>query len=289
MIGSIVSHRVVLEQQVVHTLLGIRFWDPVTDSVVREGLEVAAWPDAHPEAISRAFRSRSSVYAFRGLDGLRHLEYPDDGVDPWTARQERFIVQARDARRRYLPLVFAVNVPHRGIFPGKPLHSPLTPAAPGCWLFSAPTRRAAPSWGVVRAQLMETDSETPLRFAVVEVEVGEQSWFGISDDTGQAVVFFPLPDFTGLAGFTSPISAMPVQSWPVTVWVQHAEAEQQTPEGAIAPNIRSLFNQPRRDIRMSDGGAISDRLSTDLVFGEELVLSSGEESILWLEPFSSPP
>ena len=288
MIDPVANRSRFLEQQPVYTLLGIRFWDPASSDVVSRGLDVWAWPEGQPEATSKAFRTGAGVYAFRGLAGLRHLEYPAAGVDPWTATPVRFVVQALDARRRYLPLVFAVNVPHRGIFPSSALRSPVVSAAPGCWLFSAPTRMSRPALGVVRAHLLEAGSTVPLAHAVVEVTLAGATWYGISDERGQVAVFFPLPSFTSQTGFASPPSAMPEQSWPVNVRVRHAVPDQETPAGAIAPDVRTLFSQPARDIWLTSGGATAASLTTDLFFGEELVLQTAGETTLWLEPVSSP-
>jgi hypothetical protein len=277
-----------LERQTIYTLLGVRYWDPALDEAVVDGLQVTAWPADRPEAVTTAFRTAAGVVAFRGLAGLRHLEYPAEGIEPWEAAPVRFIVQALDARRRYLPLVFAVHVPHRGVFPSSALHSPDVPAAPGCWLFSAPTRGAVPGFGVVRAQLAVAESAEPVAYAVVEVAIAGETWYGISDAAGQVVVVFPLPDFTSLTGFTSPVSVMPRQSWPVAVRVRHAGLVQETPVRAVAPDLRSLFEQPGRDIWLSSGGGTGESLVMDFVFGEELVLQTPGAPGLWLEPEASP-
>ena len=288
MTDPIVSRAMPMEQNNIFTLLGVRFWDPVLDDQVRDGLQVTAWPEGQAEAKSTAFRTGGGIYAFRGLAGMRYLEYPDEDTDPWLATPVRFIVQALGSRGRFRPLVFAVNVPFRGIFPTAALHSPEGLNAAGCWLFSAPTRTMPAGFGVVRAQLVEAFGEEPAAYAILEVEITGETWYGISGEDGQVAVFFPMPDFTSLSGFTSPVSVVPQQSWPLTARVRYAPTWQETPAGALAPNVLTLFDQPSREIWLTDAGATGSTLAIDFIFGEELVLRTAGQTTLWLEPEASP-
>jgi len=284
----VVSRAIPLEQREIYTLLGIRFWDPVTDDQVRYGLQVTAWPEGQAEAGCEAFRTGGGIYAFRGLAGMRALEFPEEGADPWSEPTVRFIVQVLDSLSRYQPLVFAVNVPFRGVFPTAALYSPEGLNAAGCWLFSAPTRTIPAGFGVVRAQLAEAFSDEPAAYAVLGVEIAGETWYGISGNDGQVTVVFPVPDFTSLTNFTSPVSAVPMQSWPLTTRVRYAPSWQETPVGALAPNVRSLFDQPTREIWLTDSGATGSALNSDFVFGEELILRTAGQTTLWLEPEASP-
>jgi len=284
----VVSRSIPLEGREIYTLLGIRFWDPVMDDQVRYGLQVTAWPDGQAEAERQAFRTGGDIFAFRGLAGMRVLEYPEEGTDPWSVPTVRFIVQVLDLLSRYQPLVFAVNVPFRGIFPTAVLHSPEGLNAAGCWLFSAPTRTMSSGFGVVRTQLVEAFSNEPAAYAVLDVEIAGETWYGISGGAGQVAVFFPMPDFTSLTNFTSPVSAVPHQSWPLTARVRYDPSWQEMPAGALVPNVRSLFDQPTREIWLTDTGATGSALNTDFVFGEELILRTAGQTTLWLEPDASP-
>ena len=52
MIDLVVDRAIPLERQSTFTLLGIRFWDPVQDAQVRDGLVVSQWkPDANELAL----------------------------------------------------------------------------------------------------------------------------------------------------------------------------------------------------------------------------------------------
>ena len=152
----------VLEELEVFTPLGIRFWDLTRDVAVSEGLQVTIRPPERPDLARQAFQTPSGIYAFRNLPGLRHVEasdpdlpagvHPVDGSPP---QGQRFIVEVEDRLRRFLPVTFAVDLPHRGIYPTRPLGSPPGDGLPGFFLFSAPSRAILADTAVLRAQLVE--------------------------------------------------------------------------------------------------------------------------------------
>jgi hypothetical protein len=283
-----------LEIQAVYTLLGIRFWDPALDQAVTHDLEVTAWPASQPERKSTAFRTASGVYAFRGLAGMRHLEFPVDDRTPWDEDvvPTRFVFEVKDLRRRYLPLSGNVDVPYRGIHPVGRETSPGSDPVPGLWLFSAATRASTADLAVVRAELLVGDLSSPSNptatepaaHAVVEVTVGGDTWHGIAGEDGQVAVFFPYPDFASPLGFTSPVTAMPPQSWSLSIRVLYEPDAQEVPDGATAPNVHSLFDQGQASIWENIEGDTVDELPLDFTFGEEPVLHTGEEFTLWLTP-----
>lgn len=283
-----------LETQAIFTLLGIRFWDPVQEQVITHDLEVIAWPADRPERQVTAFRTASGIYTFRGLPGLRHLEYPSGDATPWDddVIPTRFIFQVNDLRRRYLSLAYSVDVPFRGVFPSDRLVSPGNSPALGIWLFSAATRAANSTLALIRAEIRIADLASPSQpgaiepaaYAVVAVDVEDDTWYGIAGPDGQVATFFPYPDFASPMGFTSPVRAMPQQSWPLTIRVFYEPGMQQFPAGASVPDIRSLFDQGQASIWENEVGDLLNEWQLDFNFSEELVLHTGEAYTLWLTP-----
>ena len=111
-----------LERQTIFTPLGLRFWDPVTDRQVGNDLVVTARPEEGSGPVMRAFRTASSVYAFQGLAGLREVEYPSEPRTRFRSPPEQrgFIIEITDARKRFLPTLFTVQLPlaERGLYFG---------------------------------------------------------------------------------------------------------------------------------------------------------------------------
>jgi hypothetical protein len=223
---------------------------------------------------------------------MRDLEYPaEDRAQLWpeATTPTRFIVEAIDGQRRFSPLVFAVNVPFEGVFPTATLSSPEESGHPGCWLFAAPSRSDVPATAAIRAHLTEANSETPAAYAVVDLSVGGETWHGVADDQGRVLILFPYPDFTSPMNFTSPVTTMPPQSWPVSIRVRYQPGVQETPDGAAVPDIQSLFSQAMADIWLTESGVTDTVLALDFKFGEKPVLRTDDRAYLWLSASASPP
>lgn len=285
----------------IFTPLGIRFWDPALDTQVSEGLTVTARPQGGHHSVSRAFRTASGIYAFQGLPGLHDVEYPTGGrvftgSPPITSR---FIVEVIDGQRRFLPAVFSVDLPYRGIFPTETVSSLLGSRPPGFYLFSAPTRPATPSLAAVRAQLVElvdATTQQPAAHAVLQVQVpGRKSWCGVADERGCVAVLFPYPTFTGTSGVTSPVTpraGMVPQQWEVNLRVRYAPSVLTIPPGAKIPDLRSILSQTPgiiwSTLAVQPEQPVS-QLSAQLTFGQELVVRTDHESVLLISPVASPP
>lgn len=264
----------VIERQTIFTPLGIRFWDPATDSQVAHGLRVRAWPDGATAPVRTAFRSASGVYAFQGLPGLREVEYPaaSGGGQASPPALERFVLAVEDEQRRFLPVTLRVDAPFLGIYPtglgggGSSL--------PGFYLFSAPWR-AASSLAVVRADLVRASTGQPAAHAVLELDVGEGGvWHGIADQRGSVAVFFPIPPFQATLGSSPPGPQAPpqAQQWPVTARLLYQPAHLETPAGAQQPDLRTILTQAAGVLWPTAGGAPASQLSAALSFGQALIL-----------------
>jgi hypothetical protein len=289
-----------LERMTIFTPLGIRFWDPVQDTQVTHGLVVTAYLGGAHRNGTRAFRTLSGVYAFRGLPGLHDVEYPSEdlpSVSPPVSA--RFIIQVFDRWRRFLPLVFSIDLPYYGVYPTHPLLSPPGDSLPGFYLFSAPTRPGTPALAVVRAQLAErVDAVTrrPAAHAVLEVEVaGSRTWYGVANERGAVAVLFPYPTFTIATGLTSPPALPPVasaQSWSLDVRVRYEPAALTFSNGFRIPDLRSVFDQsPGRlwSTAVAQPGQPVSHMSAELIFGRELVMRTDGGSTLLVSLATSPP
>jgi hypothetical protein len=282
------------------TTLGIRFWDAASDGQITDGLVVTAYPEGARRPATQAFLTPAGVYAFQGLPGLHDVEYPSgDPPNPGSLpATNRFLIEARDRGSRYLPVAFYVDAPFRGIFPTDLPRGPNAPAPPGFFLFSAPTRQASPFVAAVRAQLSErvdATTDRPAAYAVVEVDVPTgDTWIGLADDRGTVAVLFAYPTFTGTSNAASslvPSTAMPQQSWPLTVRVRYQPSALSLPPESSLPDLRGVLAQAPAAIwtqRAVPPGQAVSQMGATLVFGQELVMRSAGESVLLVGPGSPP-
>lgn len=271
----------IIERQTVFTPLGIRFWDPASDSQVAHGLRVRAWPDGATGPVRTAFRTASGIYAFQGLPGLRAVEYPaaNGGGLSSPPVQERFVVAVEDEQRRFLPVTLRVDAPFTGIYPIALLSSPPggeTPPLPGFTLFSAPWR-AASALAAVRADLVRESTGHPAAHAVLELDVEDSGvWHGIADERGSVAVFFPIPPFQATLGSSPPGPQAPPQEqqWQVTARVLFQPTHLETPAGAAQPDLRTILTQAGGVVWAAAGGAPAATLAATLRFGQDLVLQT---------------
>jgi hypothetical protein len=281
------------------TPLGIRFWDAVTDAPVTDGLDVRARPETSGARPVQAFRTTSGVYAFAGLPGMRQVEHRDpDAHEGFPAPTTRFLVQVTDRRRRFLPTLFGVMVPHQGVYPTGAVYSPPDggpPAGgfPGFYLFSSCVRPVTPGIAAVRARLVDRDrplgggAYEPASHALLEVQVGGRRWFGVADDRGVVLVLLPYPRFTGSIGASPPD---PGQSWELTVRVRYQPELVTIPPWSEVPRFETVAGQsdggiwPTRSLRVSSWQRL-------LRLGEELELRTGGHAMpeLLIDAEGSPP
>lgn len=278
-----------LETLTTFTLLGIRFWDAILDKQITDGLSVTAWPLDQPNRLTTATPTRSSIYAFHHLPGMRRWEQAT-GAEALAASpgdRTRFVITITDSQQRYFPTVFTVDLPlpYLGIFPTAVPTSPPAPAHPGFYLFSAPTRPTAPGLAVLRAQLVQANSPQPAAFAVLEAELLGQTWYGFSDARGIATLLFPYPPFTSTPG-TSPPGGPPLseQQWTVTLRARYEPTAQTVLSGTSLPTLNSLFAQTAATLWPTTSGTAVPQLTFTLIYGQELVLHTSPLSTLWVSP-----
>ncbi|SEQ07307.1 hypothetical protein [Nitrosomonas ureae] len=275
-----------VERRAIVTPFGIRFWDPALDSQVHDGLTVTAIPLEGGGKARLGLRTASGIYAFHGLPGFHDLEYPVDAANLNSSPpyMRRFIVRVVDNWNRFLSIAFSVNLPFPSIYPTNSSNK-----LPGFYLFSAPTRPNIPTLAIVRARLIEKPSSTtvvkPAANAVLEIqESNNRMWYGIADENGSVTVLFPYPTFTGASSIRlSPPAEKWHQHWGITIRIRYAPARLDMFPGSPIPELRSILNQPQA-VLWPNSTAFAENLSTTLTFGEELILRTDMQSVLWIQP-----
>jgi len=278
---------VALDRVVRYAPFGVRFRDVATGQSVGEGLELT-----EVETGIKAVANRSDVFVATGFLGLRDLERPPDGPEPYLVPHtepppapgsppstRRFTFELVDTLRRFVGFRFDVHLPafHQGLLglectvPGSP---PWLPASE-IPLFPAPARIAPAGMATLRAELAEAAGGAPAAHAVLEVfTTGGPRFRGIADETGRVVVIFPYPEPTAPAGPPPPgtTRALSNQTWNVKLAARYAHpGSPPIGPGAAVPNICTVLSQPQRPLLAGTSPATPLTQAT-LAFGQELVL-----------------
>jgi len=292
----------VLEERTVRTLLGIQFWDPALDEPVRDGLRVRARRADGDGPERTAVRTSSGLWAFHRLPGLSALERGEEpeAASPPPSPSARFLVSVEDARRRFLPLAFTVDLPlpYRGPWNPGLEASPQSAAPARCYLFSSANRPAGPGLATVRAQIADGDrlgpdgEPAPAAWALLELELeGGGRWYGLADSRGSAGVLLPWPTVTGTIATSPPNGTFPPlarQRWRVTARVRWSPGLPIHPVAGGAPDLRALRRQEPARL-WPDAGPTVPELEAELAYGRELVLRTSGRPELLVEAAGSPP
>jgi hypothetical protein len=292
----------VLEALEVYTPLGIRFWDPVLQRSVVDGLEVKATPPRGLRTPATASRTRSNVWVFRWLPGMRDVEHglPDpEGADASPPRRRPFVVAVKDPLERFLPVAFEVQLPlpYAGVFlTGDGEGSPPQPVD-GVPLFSAPTRRVDERLTAVRGTLKDADTGAPAAWALVQVAAPHGFvYLGMADAEGRFAVMFPPPPLAeGFGGSPATLGeGVPIgeRGWAVSVSVRYQPGHLASLPRTAVPEYRSILEQRAGTLwsmTASAGGAATDVLALHLAFGEELILRTAGRSVQMISAAPSSP
>ena len=210
--------------------LGLRFGDPATGQAIGGGLSVVAYPPAAPWQRIQGVPNPSGIYVFHHLPGLQSVEWGTGDEDFWKSPPARksFLVEVQDSKNHFLPCVFEVEAPTRGVYTWQAPPDSLPEPAGMVPLYSSSTRPIPPGFAVIRADLQEP-SGSPAASALLEAffedhRLGQ----GLADDRGQIALVFPypdLPDFTsssgGISGAVSTTASVPLtdQTWQIDLRV----------------------------------------------------------------------
>jgi hypothetical protein len=296
-----------LEVSQTFTPLGIRFWDLTQNLPINDGLAVYLRLENSNAPAVPAVLTRSGVYAFFGLPGLYAVEHPNPaGYGP--PQTFRYVVTVQDLLGRYLPavLVYALDQTGTVVVNGSP--DP-TPGARLAHLFSAVSRPVPPGVGAVRVDLLDQSTNQPAAWAALRVQInGEtETWTGIADEAGRALVLVPYPVMQVLQLGSPPGTGqgnIAAQSWPLTVEVQYGPDQLSYPAADFTdvewpwtdtPSLRDiLWKQPAATI-WTDPATPAGQLTATLNFSDDLVLRSlsgsppSPDSTLSISQGGSPP
>ena len=277
--------------------LGVRFWDPVSERVVSDGLIAYAAAAANPRRRVQAVTSPSGVHVFRNLPGLREFENGTGDAPFWARHPPRleFIVTVEDLTRQFQPFSFTVRLPVRDLLPWEcdPSGSPPKPIA-AVPLFSTPNRAVPGGFAVIRAELWDEVTGSPAAWAMVEAQLPAASPVrGLADRDGRVALIFPYPEPPGEAIASPPGSpphaaglSMFRQTWDVALSAYYAPRQ----PAPAAPDLCDALLQPVATLWADETRA--QPLGTQILqFGRDLIVRSAgaANGRLLVSPIGSPP
>lgn len=299
---------VAMEKDRTDTLLGLQFWDRLTNSIVAKGLQVTAQKLSNDQkkSVGKAVVGRATPNGVIAFSGLVSEEKPSssDKRLPWSklpTTQEFVWVEIHmiDRQQRFLPMAFVTKLPVKDVYKGEDMLAlgAVTVAARGVQLWSAPTRSVPPGSAVVRAEVVvgTGDEPKPAAYALVKVrsqnsvafQVSEH--YGLTDDRGILALMMPYP----ILEESSQLPSLKEQTFPISVEVFCQESQSASRIADSVPDLSGLLNQPQaRIITTYDQNVVDfvDSWPRVLVFERPLVLQSvlrsGLQSTAPLEPES---
>lgn len=307
---------VALERYQTRTLLGIRFWDRLTNQVVTDGLQVFAQrlTGDRLRRLGKPIVGRALPNGVIAFFGLTAAELPAAGTpELWdnVPPSQLVAVDLVDRLGQFLPMSFVAQLPLRGAFRGvgnwlgTPLLRPesLDDEALGVQLWSAPRRSPRAGFAMIRAQCVVGTGNTPAAYALVRVRLnppasGTFEYFGMADDQGNLALPMPYPPVPPPADaddFTYP--ALEQQLFPLRISVYYRANPALLPNSEV-PNLETLLTQPLANIGRrwsnADPPILQSRthLNVDLQFDQPLILRTAlgqganaeRESVLRLLP-----
>lgn len=307
---------IALERYQTRTLLGIRFWDRLTNQVVTDGLRVLAQrlTGDRQRRLGKPIIGRSlpnGVIAFFGLNDAEMTAAGTSELWDDVPPSQLVAIDVVDRQGQFLPMSFVAQLPFRGAFQGvgnwlgTPLLRPesLDDQALGVQLWSAPRRSPRSGFAMIRAQFVIGESNTPAAYALVRVRLnppasGTFNYFGMADHQGNFALPMPYPQVPPPADgddFTYP--ALDQQLFPLRITVQYSANPEFLPNSEV-PNLETLLTQPRVNIGWrwvgDDPPMLQSRasLNANLQFEQPLILRTAlgqgataeQESVLRLLP-----
>lgn len=284
-----------LERNTTQTLLGIRFWDRVTNRVIADGLQVRAQrlSSDRTQRLGKPVVGQMTPSGAIAFFGIATGEIPaaDSTQQLWETipPEELVVIDLVDRLERFLPMSFVARLPFRGVFRGQGDWlgtSLLRPevgsnAAIGVQLWSAPTRSVLPGQAVIRAQIAIGSGDTPPPAAYALVRVQQPSsdfdYYGMTDRQGTLLLPMPYPAIPDPATPDTPYPSLDQQTFALTITIGYEISPSILPNSTV-PNLESLLSQPPANIaihHMSEptpGLQLQPNLSVNLQFGHPLIL-----------------
>lgn len=277
--------------------LGVRFWDPVTDALVTDGLALAVDGASPPVTVNV---NPSGVFILSGLPGLGSAERGRGDTAYWNPPPQpaSYVITVDDTLRRYLPCSFRLLGPTRWVArlecataTAVGAIAPFLGAVP---LFASPAQAAPVGMATVSAWLWDAVTDAPAAYASLRVQGGTApERVGLADAQGRVAVSLPYPPlvttFASPPGGDSAARALGSETWSVGVTVRYDPAVATTGPPAH-PDLCALLAQPVASARAAQSPP-SPLTAAQLSYGSELVLATDGEPYLLVEPAlaGSPP
>lgn len=284
-----------LERNTTQTLLGIRFWDRVTNRVIDDGLQVTAQrlSDDRTQRLGKIVVGKPTPSGVIAFFGLASEETPASS-DPqlWDSEPAKQLVSIDlvDRLSRFLPVSFVAQLPFRGVFCGQedwpkpprlnPEGSPIQSI--GVQLWSSPTRPVPPGQAVIRAQVVVGGgvNAPPAAYALVRVQRSllEDGFdhYGMTDERGTLLLPMPYPAIPD-PPIGDPYPSLDRQIFPLSVTIQY-EANPSVLPSSDVPSLENLLTQSSSNIAIHrvDESTLEFRnnLPVALRFGRSLILGT---------------
>ena len=283
------------------TPLGVRFRDVATGATIAMDLSVVVYPRLEPELRTRAVVNRAGVFVFCNLPGLHEAETGAGDAGFWATYsppQYEFVLEVRDPARRFHPFVLPVKLPQRGIL-GLGVASPLTSPPLGqigsrgafVPLFSTPSRGRPEGMAVLRAEMLDSGTDEPAAWAVIEARSGGQPVVtGVADERGRIMLPLPYPKAViTLGSLSTPNTPLTDQTWSVDFTVRYRRR-------APVPSMPDLYDVLTQPVATAwrETTFVTPLTQGTLRFGRELVLATqtgtgDSTAMLLVTPMGSPP
>jgi hypothetical protein len=260
--------RVSLERNAVQTLLGIRFWDPLFNASVAQGLNVKAQRLSQDlshrlgKAVVGQLTPRG-VVAFFGLTSEELVDAdPDRQIWKTVPPSTPVVIDVADWAGRFLPMSFLARLPFRGVFPKQSedwlsgpsilrLRHGESDGGIGIRLWSAPARSVPSGLALVRGSMLVYAPKTekhlsPAAYALVEVSFSSNqaslTYFGMTDQNGNLLLAFsypPIPEPKPEAETYTPFDALTFDL-KVTVYYDNTQSKL---AGSTVPKLDTILQQ----------------------------------------------
>lgn len=300
-----------LERHTTQTLLGICFWDRLTNHVISEGLQVRAQrlSSDRTRRMSRAVMGRLTPSGTIAFFGLVPEEVPSPGTNQqlWETvlAAQWVVIDLVDRLERFLPLSFVARLPWRGAFRGQGdwlstsllRPEPTVNEAIGVQLWSAPTRPIRPGMATIQTQIVVGDGADapPAAYALVRVQQDSTfDYYGLTDERGTLLLPMPYPAIPDPEPADQSYPPLDQQTFALNLTVYYTASRSPLPGSEVA-NLETLLRQTQVNIavRRNPDSTLEFRpnLSVNLRFGHSLILGTAlspsvdrRESVLRIQP-----
>jgi hypothetical protein len=207
----------------------------------------------------------------------------------------------QDLYGRFNPVAFSLSLPlpYRGLFLVADTSSP-DDGFHGVHLYSAPSRTAARTHGILHAEIVDALSGEPAAHAVVEIGFFDGTLAtGIANEQGRVTVIVPLPPLMeGFAGSPAlgPGRPLHAQSWNLRVAVRYQPGVLEPLPDTTLPEYGDIFRQDYSAVQTSltspallPASPDNELWPEELQFGRPLVLRTAGISELLVTPAASSP